>query len=123
MSNEHGGQIASGTPQIVTGVAISRPNLKIIAGHMGGPAWREMINLARGVSNLWMTHVSSWADVDKVSCAINKLGADRVLFGSALMQGNGISQLGVIEDADITEEERDKFCYQNALDLFQLEDV
>lgn len=120
---EHGGQSPCGTPKIVTEVARARPNLKIIAGHMGGPAWREMVNLAKGVSNLWVTHISSWGDVDKIAYAIKELGADKVLFGSGMMEGNGISQLGALQDTDLNEDERHKFYYQNAMDLFQLEEL
>lgn len=118
---EHGNMVPNSTPKIILEVARKRPKLKIMAGHMGGPAWKEMVDLAKGLKNIWVSHISSWADSDKVGYAIKELGSDKVLFGTGMMEGNGISQLGVIEDANITKEEKYKFCYKNAIDLFGLE--
>lgn len=114
---EHGGEAPCSKPEFIAEVAKKRPGLKIIAGHMGGPAWRETVKLVKDIKNVWVDQTSSWNDVDKVSYAVRELGIDRVLFGMGMFAG---AQLGVAEETDLTEEEKFAFCYGNSKKLFRL---
>lgn len=116
-SAEHGGEAPCSTPELVADVARNRPGLKIIAGHMGGPAWRETVRLVKNLENVWVDQTSSWNDVDKVNYAVRELGKDRVLFGMGMFAG---AQIGVVEEANLTKEEKFAFCYENSRKLFKL---
>ena len=58
------------------------PRLKIIMGHMGGDTWQDGINIASQYNNLYLEPCCSFPDTDKISMAVNTIGAERVLFGS-----------------------------------------
>lgn len=78
------------------------------------------IRAAEQAPNLYLDTCASYADQDKVSVAVQMLGADRVLFGSGATEGSLFMQKGAILDADIGEEERAMVLYENACCVFGL---
>ncbi len=106
------------SPWAVVSVAREHPDLPIIMAHMGGDRWWEGLEAARESPNLYVDPCATWADADKVACAVRELGADRVLFGSDYPLFNAGYTLGMIEDAAIAEEERALILHGNAQRIF-----
>lgn len=117
---EHGNVSPSSHPQFIVNLARHLPELKVIMGHMGGPEWQAAIEIARPHSNLYLDIGSSYTHFDKVKTAVDALGPERVLFGSGMTEGCVDMHLGVVEDSDISEEEKEIVLYEAAKRLFNL---
>jgi predicted TIM-barrel fold metal-dependent hydrolase len=99
-------------------VAKINPRVSIILAHMGGDAWREGILAAKESPNLFVDMCASWADADKVAAAVRELGPERVLFGSDFTLFDPAQTLGMIEEADLSQEVRSLILHGNAERLF-----
>lgn len=117
---EHGNLSPMSHPRSIAELACKLPQLSIIMGHMGGPEWKEAIEIARPYPNLYLDTGSSYTHYDKVKAAVDALGAARVLFGSGMTEASVDAQLGVILDSAISEEERRMVLYGSAARLFDL---
>ncbi len=117
---EHGNPRAYSLPIYVTEIAKKYPNLRIITAHMAGPGYMEAIYAAKEVDKIWIDTCSSHALDDKIRTGVRILGANRILFGSGMTEGNAFMQKAVIMEADITEREREMVLYENAKNLFML---
>ena len=115
---EHGNAIPYSLPEYSLEVARSHPELKIVLGHMGGIGWRDCLKVARKADNLWVDFCCSYADRDKIEVAVDELGAERVLFGSAMTENNGWMQIGALSEAAIGAADRHRIAYENAARLF-----
>jgi predicted TIM-barrel fold metal-dependent hydrolase len=96
------------------------PDLPIIMAHMGGDLWWEGIAAARESPNLYVDPCGTCADADKIGVAVRELGAERMLFGSDYTLFDPAYTLGMIEDADLSAEQRALILYGNAQRLFNL---
>jgi len=117
---EHGNATPNSHPRFLAALAERLPELQIVMGHMGGPEWREAIEIARPYPNLYLDTGSSYTYFDKVKAAVDVLGAERVLFGSGMTEGSVDMQLGVVLDSMISDEEKDVVLYEGAKGLFDL---
>jgi len=99
-------------------VAKANPGMKIIMGHMGGDTWCEGIQVAKECPNLYLEPCTTWADADKIRIAVDEIGAERLLFGSDYSLFDPAHSLGMIEDADLSAEERELILHVNAERLF-----
>lgn len=108
------------SPWNVVPLAKRFPNLPIIVAHMGGDTWWEGIAVAGEAPNLYLEPCATWADADKVAQAVREVGAERFLFGSDYTLFDPGHTLGMIEDAELSAEERELILYGNAARLFQL---
>ena len=106
------------SPWNVLPVAQANPGLPIIMAHMGGDMWWEGIRVAKESRNLYLDPCASWADTDKLAIAVRELGAERILFGSDYSLFDPAHTLGMIEEADLSTEERELILGGNALRLF-----
>lgn len=108
-------------PNESTGVNVAKlaeryPESKIIMAHLGGncyngiPAIEEFPNVSVDISG-------SLFRSDELIYAVERLGSDRVLFGSDLT-GSFLSCYGQMMDAEISIEEKNKIYYKNAVSLF-----
>ncbi len=96
------------------------PASTIIMGHMGGTAqedWRAGIDGAIGLSNLQLEICGSFLQHDRISEAVRRIGADRVLFGSDLTLINPAFSLGQVLGSAIEEPDRRLILGENALRL------
>ncbi len=108
-------------PWAVVPVAKEHPELTIIMAHMGGDQWRDGIEAAKQSANLYVDPCATWADADKVAWAVRELGAERVLFGSDYPLFDAGYTLGMIEDAELAEEQRELILHGNAERIFGIE--
>jgi uncharacterized protein len=99
-------------------VAKLYPDVPIILAHMGGDAWAEGIRAAKESPNLYVDMCASWADADKVAHAVKELGPERVLFGSDFTLFEPAHTLGMIDEADLSDEVRSLILHGNAERLF-----
>ena len=118
---EHGNPTPMSHPRYHAKLAERLPELKIVMGHMGGPEWEEAIEIAKPYPNLCLDTGTSYTHYDKVKAAVDALGADRVLFGSGMTEGTLETQLGVIYDSAISDEDKQTVLYGAAEKLFCLE--
>lgn len=124
---------------IFGGVFDRYPKAKLLLGHMGETLpyqlWRFdsrwPISNAQGRTlqlnpseylkrNLWVTTSGVCSD-EPLRCALDSLGEDRVLFSVDYPFENTNHASEWIEGANITDQARQKVCYQNAVDFLGLE--
>ncbi len=114
---EHGNPQPYSHPSFIVELAKILPKLKIIMGHMGGPSWLETIEIAKPYSNVYLDMQGSYTHFDKVKAAVDALGADRVMFGSG---GSFDTQLGVVYDSEISDDDKKSVLYGTAKRVFGL---
>jgi len=117
---EHGNATPNSHPRFLAELAKQIPELTIIMGHMGGPEWDEAIAIAEPLPNLYLDIGSSYTHFDKVKAAVDRLGAEHVLFGSGMTEGTVDTHLGVVQDSKITDGQKRIVLYEGAKKLFDL---
>jgi len=101
-------------------VAKKCSNLKIIMGHMGGNVWKAGIRAAKEAENLFLEPCCSYPESDKIREAVDAVGAERIVFGSDSTLIEPVYVIGMIEDADISQKEKEMILYENAKKLFKI---
>jgi len=101
-------------------LARRHPELTIIMGHNCGFDWREAASAAAEVDNLVMEFCSSWPDRHKVRDSIDIAGPEKAVFGSDMALISPAFTMGLFEEADLTEEEKELIFWQNARRIFKL---
>lgn len=99
--------------------AIKHPELPIVVGHMGGSGWHEAGKAAAEVPNMYIEFCCSYSELPKVEYAIETVGSDKVMFGSDMDLFNPAFILGMVEDADLSEEIKEKILHKNAEKLYK----
>ena len=95
------------------------PELKFIAAHIGANVY-AMVKCIKDVPNVCVDFSGSIFRRDDVEYTVKHLGADRVLFGSD-MPGVFENCLGKAESAGLSDRDREKIYYKNAVRLFKLD--
>ncbi len=94
--------------------------VKIIASGMGGEEWREAIDMVAKSLNL-LLDVSGSLAPEKIEYAFSALhGSRRLLFASGGPQTDPAAVLGLVRDADIPNEDRERILGGNAARLFRI---
>lgn len=96
------------------------PTTTFVLAHMGGAAWHQGIQIACEIPNVYLELNSGFAEMDRVGEAVAAVGAERVLFGSDLTLHDPGFVLGLVYDADLTEDQRRAILHDNAVRLFDL---
>jgi len=97
--------------------------LRIIAGHMGGPAWRTAVEAARRTDRLYLEPCCSITDRGRFRYALDRVPLGQLLFGTDSTLVDPAIALGVVADADLTEHEYEHVMWRNATELFGLGEV
>ncbi|WP_433016380.1 amidohydrolase family protein [Kribbella sp. CA-294648] len=98
----------------------SRPNLKVIAGHAGGDAWREAAKAAAECDRLYLEHCRTVTDAGRIAYArAQGVPMEQFLFGTDSTLIDPCISLGVIRDAGFTEAELEQVLSGNAERLFR----
>jgi len=106
-----------------------RYSIPIIMGHMGGNS-RRGIKAAKGIENLFVEISGGRQDADsptgwntqRVEVAVKELGADKVMFGTDLPLVEPACAMGIMDDAELTTDEKEMVMYKNAERIFSFED-
>lgn len=104
------------TGEHVANLAKRYPESKLLMAHLGGNAYHGLPPI-RDFENVSVDISSSIYRGDELAYSIEMLGEDRILFGTDLV-GACFSNLGQIEDLELSDEARDKIMYKNAQKLF-----
>ncbi|MFI6285488.1 amidohydrolase family protein [Streptomyces sp. NPDC051018] len=110
--------------ELLPDLVSARPGLRVIMGHAGGDAWREAAHAAAACDRLYLEHCRTSTDAGRIAYAREAgVPITRFLFGTDATLVDPALALGVLRDADLTPEERDRVLWQNATDLFTLPTV
>lgn len=91
---------------------------KVIASGMGGVEWREAIDYAVRPTNLFLDFSGALTS-DKIAFAIQRLGGCRKLvFGSGSPSTDPAAVLALLDELDLTDDERHRILYGNAHRIF-----
>lgn len=121
---DYADQVSS--PERIANVAKRHSNPLIIA-HMGGNS-RRTNKAAKNIDNLYIDISSGrerasqlyvW-ELGRVDEAVKELGAEKILFGSDFPLIDPAMCIGMMEDAGITQEQRDLISWKNACKIFKL---
>lgn len=96
------------------------PDARLVAGHMGGPAWRLVPEAASISDRIWFEPCYSLPDAGRVRWVLDQIGPSRMLFGTDATLIDPAIALGAIEGAGLSEGEREAVMAANALALFDL---
>jgi len=104
-----------------TGVHVARlaeryPEAKILMAHLGGNCYHG-IKAIRKYPNVWVDFSGTLFNRDEIDYTKKQIGAQRILFGTD-MPGPFLINQGLVEEADLTDEEREDIFFRNALRLF-----
>jgi len=102
------------------------PRQTFIMGHMCGPAWRACVDLladaGEACERVYVEPAScSHPEVDKIRYARDRLGVERIVFGTDMDIINPAFGRGMILGADITADEKRLILYDNAVRMFGLD--
>lgn len=116
----HSGDRSVCLPRVV-GAAARRTDATILMGHMGGFFHaREAVDVAAEHDNV-VLETSVMPYPHRIREAIDRLGADRVVYGSDMPAANPVVELEKLRVLDLTDAERSRVLFQNAADLLGLE--
>ena len=106
-------------PRDVAELARRYPNVKILMAHLTG-CWLRGVREVADLPNVWVDTSGSQPFGSIIEDAVNLLGEDRVIFGSDAPMRDLAVQLGRIQDANLTESQKEKVLYRNGMELFGL---
>jgi len=110
------------TGEQVAVLAKRYPNLSILMAHMGGNVYQGLTAI-RPYENVSVDISMSIVRGDDFSYCLEQLGAKRILFGTD-MPGVGYQRkISQVEEANLSQEEKDLVYYKNALRLLHREDL
>ena len=117
---------------VSAGIFEDYPDLKIIIHHAGGmvPHFRERVRTIMEKHNekyfkYFYTDTALYGNTPGLMCAFDYYGADHMMFGTDAplgapvhSNGNTNQTIMAIEKMDISEEDKEKIFYSNAIEMF-----
>jgi predicted TIM-barrel fold metal-dependent hydrolase len=94
-------------------------DINFVLGHMGISAWQQGIRAAEE-PNVYVDPCCSCTDSDKIEQLVAKVGAEKLLYGSAMMENHPLFTMGMIDDAGLSDAQRELVYHGNAMRLFNL---
>lgn len=92
--------------------------IKVVASGMGGDEWRAAIDIAHRPSNLFLDF-SGALNAEKIAFAIQQMGGVRKLvFGSGAPGTDPAGILALLDDLELSRDERSKILHANAQRAF-----
>lgn len=113
-----GGIPGESVPSDVAVLAREFPGVTIIMAHIGGD-WQRGIKAVRDLPNVLVDTSGSVVDCGMIENAVTELGAERILFGTDLPDVDFWANLGKIEGAEITPEQKNLILHGNAHRLLE----
>lgn len=93
------------------------PELKLIMAHLAGNHLWGCAHIA-DCPNVWSDFSGTYCETGTIETAVKLLGEDRVLFGSDAPGADYLNNLGKVQEAALTEQQRRKILHDNAAKLF-----
>lgn len=95
-------------------------DVQVIAGHMGGPAWRLAPEAVRRTDRLWLEPGYSQPEADRIRWVLDRVGPERMLFGSDSTLIEPALAVGAFRAAGLDAQEEELIMHRNAELLFAL---
>jgi uncharacterized protein len=108
------------TPAMIADVARQLPDTKIIIAHMGMADWQEAIEWAEQYPNLILDSTGSLNWYGMIESAVEKLGVERVIWGSDFPLFPLEMGISKIVDSDIDEESKRQILGENIKRIMQI---
>lgn len=99
---------------VVRTVAEKYPNVKFLLGHSCHDAWDAAVQLALDLPNIYLELTAVFDDRGVIDKFVHEAGSDRMLFGTDLPWFDPHQAIGVLMNADITDDDRHNICHRNA---------
>lgn len=99
---------------IVRKVAKRYPRVKFLLGHSCHGAWDAAVKLALDFPNIYLELTAVFDDYGIIDKLVREAGSDRMLFGTDLPWFDPHHAIGVLLDADISDDDRHNICHRNA---------
>ncbi|MDE6967562.1 MAG: amidohydrolase family protein, partial [Clostridia bacterium] len=112
-------------PRRLAKVAKDFPNLKCIAAHFGGYSrWKE-IDCYLGLDNIFFDTSSALFKLtpDEATEMINKFGEDKFMFGVDFPMWDHKEEMERFDKLNLTDTQRSKILYQNAIKFYQIKNI
>jgi len=106
-------------PQAVATIAQRHPTLVLIVGHACLHSSREVVDVAEKYPNTYL-ELSVNYEAAKLEDTIERLGCERLLFGSDVPLHNPSVMLQRLKVVGLAQDEEDKILFENARRLYQL---
>lgn len=112
-------------PPLFEGYTIKYPEVNIILGHSGGRyiGIKEAARLGRKYGNVFFDVAGDIYSNNFIEFLVNKVGSNRVLFGSDYSMMDQRNMLGIVLGAEIPIEDKENILYKNAAKLFNIDNV
>jgi hypothetical protein len=104
----------------VAELACRHPDTKIIMAHLTGVN-RRGVQDVEDLPNVWVDTSGGWYDSEMVEYAVGHIGADRVVYGSDYPGRDFAPQIGRVEGANLSEDDRERILWRNAASLLKLD--
>lgn len=105
------------TAQNIRCLALRFPELKIIMAHFGGNLYHGLRCIA-DLKNVYSDFSGTMIGTGDINYAIDIIGEERILFGTD-MPGGGRQCVAQVEEAVLTQEQKDKIYWKNAQKIFR----
>lgn len=97
--------------------------LRVIAAHMGADRWDLAAEAARDCERLYLEPSCSITDAGQVAHVASRVPAGQLLFGTDATLIDPSVSIGLVRDAGLDDETRQRLYWRNAADLFGLHDA
>jgi hypothetical protein len=101
-------------PEVVRAVAERYPNVRFLLGHACHGDWDAAVRLAQDLPHVYLELTAVFDDRGAIETFVREAGSDRMLFGTDLPWFDPHHAVGVLLNADITDEDRHNICHRNA---------
>lgn len=102
----------------VSNLAEKYPEAKIIMAHLGANCYLG-VKAIKNRGNVFVDMSGSIFRRDDIDYTKKLIGAERIIFGSDMPDVNVVTTLGQVEEADLTEKEKNMIYYENALKILR----
>lgn len=118
LAHTWGGSVYDGE-DVVREVAELYPKVKFLLGHSCHGKWDAAVQLALDFPNIYLELTAVFDDYGVIDKFVREAGSHRMLFGTDLPWFDPHHAIGVLLDAEITDEDRHNICHRNAEHLLE----
>jgi uncharacterized protein len=109
------------TPVDLRSAALTVPEAILIAAHSAN--WYESRGVLRGLKNVYLDASGTDPEQGALETIVGDVGSEHILFGSDMNIRSTASQLSKIRFAAISDEEKERILWKNAVDIFSLDEL
>ncbi|NLS77133.1 MAG: amidohydrolase family protein [Chloroflexi bacterium] len=101
-------------PGVLREIAGRYPNIKLLMGHSCHGEWDAAVALVRDFPHVYLELTALFDDRGIMEKFVREAGSDRMLFGTDLPWFDPHQAIGVLCNADISDDDRHNICHRNA---------